>query len=611
MKQPQQLGPYRIESVLGKGGMGSVFQGVHTETGERVAIKALNPQLAANEGFIKRFEAEIESLRQLDHESIVKLFAYGQQDLTHFYVMELVDGPNLDHEIRNGRRFTWREVTDIAIQICRALKHAHDHGMIHRDIKPGNILITASGVAKLADFGIVKYFGGNDLTVTGSVVGTADYMAPEQIGSQPVTDKVDQYSLGGVMYCLLAGRAPFVAKSLPEMLRLQCHVDPEPLRRYAPETPDQLVEVIEQMLSKEPDDRFPNAMVLGKHLEAMRIALSQPPQPSPGDQAPPNASPSNNTMNALHWPAGTTRDYQPGKTAVNTRKGERLVVNDHDQTPHYADQATAQGLGAAPTLAAEEATEEAVAPTDERPRKRSLFTVVTDEHSTKNTPNWMLAIQALVALVVLGAFGRLAVQWLGPPDANTLHRSIEASLEGGGADALRAAATEVESFLQRFPDDPRADDLRRVQESIDLDRLQRRLVRNLRLGRGPDADASPVERLYYSAIGRLETNPAAAVAELEALMQLISSQASDDESLQEFAMLAKQQIKRLHETIAAEQQVHRPFVESQLVRAQQLAAENPQESQSICQAIIALYAKRPWAAELVEQAKQLLNQLDR
>src|SRR6187401_454312 len=274
--QLTRLGPYEIDKPLGKGGMGSVFAATDTQTGQRVAIKALAPQLAMAEGFRERFEAEIESLKTLKHDGIVRLYGYGEEDGVLFYSMELVEGISLEDELKAGRRFTWREVSNIAIQLSHALKHAHDHGIIHRDIKPANVLLSGDEHVKLADFGIARLFGTTSLTTAGGVLGTADYMSPEQAEGRPVTARCDQYSLGGVMYALLAGRPPFRAKNLPQMLQLQRYADPEPVRRYAPDTPLQLERVILQLLAKEPANRFPNTQVLARHLQAMVMALSRP-----------------------------------------------------------------------------------------------------------------------------------------------------------------------------------------------------------------------------------------------------------------------------------------------------------------------------------------------
>jgi serine/threonine-protein kinase len=129
--------------------------------------------------------------------------------------MELIDGTSLEDELRAGRRFEWAEVKEIAVQVCAALKHAHDRGVVHRDIKPANLLLARDGKVKLSDFGIAKLFGSTGATGVGGVLGTAEYMAPEQADGRPVGHRGDLYSLGAVLYTLLAGRPPFVAKSVP------------------------------------------------------------------------------------------------------------------------------------------------------------------------------------------------------------------------------------------------------------------------------------------------------------------------------------------------------------------------------------------------------------
>ena len=212
--QLEQIGPYRIVGRLGKGGMGTVYQAVHVETDEPAAVKLLSANLAEEEGFRDRFEAEIETLRKLNHPNIVRLFGFGEQDRQLFYAMELIAGSSLEEELGKGRRFDWREVVRIAVEICKALRHAHDRGIIHRDIKPGNLLLAADGQVKIADFGIARFFGNSKLTVAGSIIGTAEYMAPEQAAGKPVEPRSDLYSLGAVMYVLLARRPMFKGKSL-------------------------------------------------------------------------------------------------------------------------------------------------------------------------------------------------------------------------------------------------------------------------------------------------------------------------------------------------------------------------------------------------------------
>ena len=270
----KQLGPYKIGKKLGRGGMGTVYAAVDTSTGKRVAVKVLSPNLASEEGFRERFEGEIESLQQLNHPNIVKLFGFGEQTSVLYYAMELVEGSSLEGELANGRRFQWREVCHISIDLCRALKLAHDHGIIHRDIKPANLLWTPGGQVKLADFGIARLFGNTGLTIDGGVLGTAEYMSPEQADGQPVTHHCDLYSLGGVMFALLAGRPPFRSHSVLELLQMLRSSEPNGVRDFAPETPVEMEAIIAQLLEKEPQKRFPNVLMVARNLEAMERGLS-------------------------------------------------------------------------------------------------------------------------------------------------------------------------------------------------------------------------------------------------------------------------------------------------------------------------------------------------
>ena len=249
--QLTQLGPYEIDKPLGKGGMGSVYAATDTQTGQRVAIKALTPHLAMAEGFRERFEAEIESLKTLRHEGIVRLYGYGEQDGVLFYSMELVEGISLEDELKAGRRFNWREVTNIAIQLSLALKHAHDHGIVHRDIKPANILLYGEDRVKLADFGIARLFG-TTAADDGRRRAGHGRLHVAGAGRRPAGD--------GALRSIQPGRRDVravggpAAVSAPRTCRRCCSCSdspsPEPVRRYAPDTPEQLERVIMQLLGE-------------------------------------------------------------------------------------------------------------------------------------------------------------------------------------------------------------------------------------------------------------------------------------------------------------------------------------------------------------------------
>jgi len=292
---PERLGPYRILRRLGRGGMGVVYEAQEETSGRRVAVKLVGAAPEVENGLRSRFEAEIHTLRKLNHPNIVKLLGFGEQSGRLYYAMELVEGNSLEAELARGRRFDWREVVQIAMQVCQALRHAHDRGIIHRDIKPSNLLLAPSGTVKLSDFGIACIFGQGRLTMPGNVVGTAEFMAPEQAEGKTVGPAADLYSLGAVMYVLLSGRPLFRAGSLPEMLHKQRFEQPEPLRRRVRDLPDQLDRLVAELLVKAPAHRPSQAGVVQRRLAAIERACSVPSAEAslaPGDASyPPESSP--------------------------------------------------------------------------------------------------------------------------------------------------------------------------------------------------------------------------------------------------------------------------------------------------------------------------------
>src|SRR5262249_48066 len=161
---------------LGRGGMGAVFEGVNVDTGQPAAVKVLSPHLADDEGFRERFEWEIETLKKLQHPNIVRMYGRGEEGGYLYYAMELVRGHSVEEELQRRRRFGWREVVQHSVKLLKALRHAHDHGVIHRDLKPANLLLTEDGNdIKLTDFGIARLWAKNHLTMDGALVGTAEY----------------------------------------------------------------------------------------------------------------------------------------------------------------------------------------------------------------------------------------------------------------------------------------------------------------------------------------------------------------------------------------------------------------------------------------------------
>jgi serine/threonine protein kinase len=265
--EPTKIGPYRVERKLGAGGMGTVYLATHEETGRVVALKLLSPSLAREEGLVARFIREIEALQKLKNPHVVELFDHGVDGEMYYYAMEYVPGETLTARLRREKRIPWREVIDLSLQICVALKAAHDAGIIHRDLKPSNLLLTPDGSIKLTDFGVAQVFAGSKLTVTGGIIGTAEYMSPEQGQGRRITKRSDLYSLGAVMYVMLTGRPPFSGKTTLDVIHKHKYSQFDRPRTIVPDIPYWLDDVVCQLMEKDPDKRPADAFVVNRRLQ--------------------------------------------------------------------------------------------------------------------------------------------------------------------------------------------------------------------------------------------------------------------------------------------------------------------------------------------------------
>jgi len=604
-----QLGPYRILAPLGKGGMGAVYRAVDQDSGQPAAIKVLNPQLAMSEGFRERFEGEIATLKTLRHEAIVRLYGYGEEQGVLFYAMELVEGTSLDGELKAGRRFNWRETVDIAIQVCRALKHAHDHGVVHRDIKPANILIDKDDKVKIADFGIARLFGGSQLTMAGGVLGTADYMSPEQADGRGVTDRCDQYSLGCVMYTLLAGRPPFKARSLPEMLQLQRFAEPDPVRRYNPDVPAQLEAAIRQLLQKEPEKRFPNVLVLSRHLEAMRLALSRPSSDGfelKDDAAPPLP----HVSSELALTQADASSPSPGSAPTPAEASVSLVL-----ATGGPEAATLDSLASAPPRPAPVVSD-----------STNHFTTVDQSRrstSTDNGNSWTQSLAPALALAVLvGTLGAIGWYVTRPATADSLYRQVTEAVERRGMEGLREVESQVLEFQRRYGDDHRSSELADFAEWLSLDRLDRRFAAMART-RSASRDLLPSERLYLEAVQLSATQPGAAWTRLNDLQAAFVSDvtvaedgtAVDEEELEQqrrvgaCMALVDRRLAALDAQFAAESARELPQLEARLKAIEASAADDRPAAVAACRALVTLYSDRPWADAIVKRATELAERL--
>jgi len=628
--QPTQLGPYTIGTRLGRGGMGAVFEATDA-AGHRVAVKLLASHLADDVGLRRRFDAEIATLKTLRHPGIVQLLAFGEEDDQPYFAMELVPGQSLEQLLRAGRRFTWQETVSVALGVCRALKAAHDQGVVHRDLKPANLLVADGDGAnlgdrvKLADFGIAKLFGSAAHTAHGNIVGTAEYMAPEQATGGPVDHRVDIYALGLVMFAMLTGKPPFTGTQAAEILRRQQHAPPPRISAVVAGVPPELDQLIDRLLAKSPAARPANALALGRLLTAIETLHVPAPVAETGPLTP--LPPSHDLL-------------EPGSTAPIDLYAPTQAVPVAGATaaapPPPAQTAAATGALAGNTTKPVEVA--AVAGTgfdpasatvvDRSPRKR--FTTVEEldrvatarEARARGIEQRWQAVVALVTLVALVGGGYFLLR---KPSAEQLFGRIDAARRAAaqGGD-LRDAGPAIEEFLRRFPDDPRVAQVAALDRTLAVDRLEKR-ARRRPLGVRP---LSPLERDYRAAMDRESDSPSACREALDALVAVHTDAATagsasppiEGESAIDATLwidLARRQLERLGPAAAQEQaedarRIAELFQQADALAAQ-AAAEDSTESprllarrRELLQSIVELYETRSHAAAAVATAREKL-----
>lgn len=293
----ESLGAYRIERLLGEGGMGKVYEAEERLSGRRVALKVLRPELARSEPARRLFENEMSILARLDHKNVVRCLACAEIDGELVMALELLEGRTLRQLLATDDALDWQRALAIVQQIASALAAAHEHepAIVHRDLKPENVMILADGTIKVTDFGIAKVLAALGNATTHSV-GTLQYMSPEQIDATPVDARSDLYALGLVLYELLTGRPPFESSSPRELLNMQCTKKPpalpESVRRALPRGVERL---LFELLEKSPDDRPASAadvlFAIEPFVPAEAEAASARAPSSRGSKKPPSSTP--------------------------------------------------------------------------------------------------------------------------------------------------------------------------------------------------------------------------------------------------------------------------------------------------------------------------------
>lgn len=544
---PEQIGPYRIDRKIGAGGMGNVYHGVHEETGQAAAVKVLPASMAREDGFVQRFNREIVALRQLSNRYIVQLYGNGEYGETWYYAMEFVDGITLTADITERRRIPWQEVIDYSLQIAAALKAAHDAGIIHRDLKPSNLMLTKDHTVKLTDFGVAHVFATTRLTRTGGVVGTAEYMSPEQAQGKRATKRSDLYSLGAVMYVMLTGRPPFTGPTANDILQKHQFGTFDKPTRYAPDCPRLLEDLVCQLLEKDPAKRLPDALVLIRKLEQIksRIAFSE----------------------------------QQSEFETMERPAPAVTVRG----PHADNESSGYAPGPA-TLIRDLLREDAANATRRSPIARFF----------DNT----IVLVTLLGLLIAGGFYFNSTRHTDPQD---LYQRAQAILESPAGPAwLRARDEMLEPLLQEERLRDHHNEIHRLIATVD----QYEFCRSLKITSSSDGtEESEIQRLVRGAFETWASgNPVDAEARLRAVLDMIQT---DDN----YAYLSRFLTDSLKQWTTDQDVAGRRSVLKKAINAATTAIQqgNPDTARTILQAALRLYENDASVETELQQCRDLMN----
>lgn len=272
----ETIGPYMLGISLGEGGFGAVYEGTHRDTGRRVAIKFLHGTKQLQPEVQNRFVREVALLKTLDHENIVQHFEAGLHEGSIYCAMELVECGSLKEVLQARDCLPWREAAEVALQLCRALEHAHQKGCVHRDLKPANLYLSEDGMVKLGDLGLARDLNKDRLTVEGQTVGTWRYMAPEQItGEADIDGRLDLYATGCMLFEMIAGEVPFDGPDFYTIFDQHLEIVPARLDVVTDSCPKTMADLVEQLLKKTPEERPEDATEVARRLEEILAGKSK------------------------------------------------------------------------------------------------------------------------------------------------------------------------------------------------------------------------------------------------------------------------------------------------------------------------------------------------
>ncbi len=339
----KRLGEYEILEQVGCGAMAAVYKAFSISAQRVVALKILRPYLTSDEEFVLRFRREATVAARLTHPNVVWVYEVGAHDGLYFIVMDYVKGITLKAEIEKGGPLPLQRVTAITNQLADALDYAHQEGVIHRDVKSSNIMLGNDDHVTLTDFGVAKSVGGTSLTQLGTMVGTLEYMSPEQAMGEEIDGRSDLYSVGTVVYEMLTGRVPFRDRSPHLTLQRLIYEAPPPLTRFNPAVPEGIEHVVLKALAKRPERRYPTVRALARALkkaaraepaDVTRAALSPAHPPS---EAPTHPAPMRGPVPILVCEDGARFAVRPGVMFLGRLEDNDVIIADDRVSRYHAE----------------------------------------------------------------------------------------------------------------------------------------------------------------------------------------------------------------------------------------------------------------------------------
>ena len=543
---PAHIGKYEVVGHLGAGGMGQVYLARDPQTGQQAAVKVLSTGLARESGFVERFQREVEAMAKFSHPGIVRLIDSGFDEERPWFAMEYIEGETLLTLLRRERRLDWRRAVEFISQVCRALKAAHDHGVIHRDLKPSNLLVDRDGKLHLTDFGVAQLFDAERLTITGGVIGTAEYMSPEQAEGKRATKQSDLYSVGILLYVMITGRPPFQGKSTVDVLQKQRYGLYDKARAIVPELPIRVDDTINRLLEKDPQKRFPDAFVLLRHLEQL---LQREQRAEPGVTiAGGDSEISSTAMTAIAAVGSSDPTNVTHRTDVTNAADDDSVTEaesgETSRGPHPPGSATLM---------------------------KGLMRAEIERLNRQSPIMEFLTSGPMLAIMLAGLVWGMWQMWPRKPSEEELFaRGQQLLQQGEGLNYLQARRECFEPLLKRNAErwTPTVEPLLAEIELYEISRKSQRRNRNgsREAPRPPTYDSEPSRLIHWATALRKEGNLARSRQILTSLRDVLSS----DPERPELLALTERLLKELEADLG---ESARQFVREALERARSLQSE--------------------------------------